>query len=80
MSIMLELNHPHIIKLLDFFEKKDSYYMVVEKANGQFNVAIVVYWIISNRSPLALWGGGRGGASLMCHPSRFVQEENCSIV
>lgn len=58
MSIMLELNHPHIIKLLDFFEKKDSYYMVVEKANGQFNVAIVVYWIISNRSPLALWGGG----------------------
>lgn len=37
MSIMLELNHPHIIKLLDFFEKKDSYYMVVEKANGQFN-------------------------------------------
>ena len=32
---MLELDHPHIIKLLDFFEKKDSYYMVVEKVNGQ---------------------------------------------
>ncbi|CAN0189555.1 unnamed protein product [Ascophyllum nodosum] len=34
MAIMLELDHPHIIKLLDFFEKKDSYYMVVEKVNG----------------------------------------------
>lgn len=35
MAIMLELNHPHIIKLLDFFEKKDNYYMVVEKVNGE---------------------------------------------
>lgn len=43
MSIMLELNHPHIIKLLDFFEKKDSFYMVVEKANGQFYAAVPIY-------------------------------------
>eukprot|EP00903_Cladosiphon_okamuranus_P008290 g7977.t1 len=34
MAIMLELNHPNIIKLLDFFEKKDHYYMVVEKVRG----------------------------------------------
>lgn len=34
MSIMLELNHPHIIKLLDFFDNKDYFYMVVEKVNG----------------------------------------------
>lgn len=35
MAIMLELNHPNIIKLLDFFEKKDHYYMVVEKVQGE---------------------------------------------
>lgn len=35
MAIMLELNHPNIIKLLDFFEKKDHYYMVVEKVRGE---------------------------------------------
>lgn len=34
MAIMLELDHPHIIKLLDFFEKRDNYYMVVEKVDG----------------------------------------------
>lgn len=32
---MLELNHPNIIKLLDFFEKKDHFYMVVEKVRGE---------------------------------------------
>lgn len=31
---MLELNHPHIIKLLDFFEERDNYFMVVEKIRG----------------------------------------------
>lgn len=35
MAIMLELDHPHIIKLLDFFEKRDNYYMVVEKVDGE---------------------------------------------
>lgn len=35
MSIMLELDHPHIIKLLDFFEERDNYFMVVEKVNGE---------------------------------------------
>ncbi|CAM9405389.1 unnamed protein product [Ectocarpus sp. 6 AP-2014] len=34
MAIMLELDHPNIIKLLDFFEKKDHFYMVVEKVRG----------------------------------------------
>lgn len=34
MAIMLELDHPNIIKLLDFFEKRDHYYMVVEKIRG----------------------------------------------
>ncbi|CAM9971946.1 unnamed protein product [Pylaiella littoralis] len=34
MSIMMELDHPNIIKLLDFFEKKDHFYMVVEKVRG----------------------------------------------
>lgn len=34
MRIMLELNHPHIIKLLDFFEEKENYFMVVEKVRG----------------------------------------------
>ncbi|CAM9791560.1 unnamed protein product, partial [Discosporangium mesarthrocarpum] len=33
-KIMMELDHPHIIKLLDFFEEKDNYYMVVEKIVG----------------------------------------------
>lgn len=32
---MLELDHPHIIKLLDFFEERDNYFMVVEKVNGE---------------------------------------------
>lgn len=35
MAIMLELNHPNIIKLLDYFEKKDHYFMVVEKVRGE---------------------------------------------
>lgn len=35
MAIMLELDHPNIIKLLDFFEKKDHFYMVVEKVRGE---------------------------------------------
>ena len=35
MAIMLELDHPHIIKLLDFFEKRDHFYMVVEKVDGE---------------------------------------------
>ena len=35
---MLELDHPHIIKLLDFFEKRDNYYMVVEKVDGEDHI------------------------------------------
>lgn len=34
MRIMLELNHPYIIKLLDFFEESQNFFMVVEKVNG----------------------------------------------
>lgn len=38
MSIMLQLDHPHIIKLLDFFEERDAYFMVVEKMRGEHSV------------------------------------------
>ncbi|KAI9006967.1 kinase-like domain-containing protein [Hyaloraphidium curvatum] len=33
-DIMMRLNHPHIIKLLDHFETKDKHYMVSELATG----------------------------------------------
>lgn len=38
---MLELKHPHIIKLLDFFEERDAYFMVVEKMRGELGALMV---------------------------------------
>ncbi|CAN0016914.1 unnamed protein product, partial [Phaeothamnion confervicola] len=34
MKIMIELEHPHIIRLIDFFQTPDKFYLVVEKVEG----------------------------------------------
>jgi len=34
MDVVQRLNHPNIVKLLDWFESKDKYYMVFDKASG----------------------------------------------